>query len=619
MLSDRIGKALNIKEKIRHLPEDAGVYLMQDKLKKVIYVGKAKNLKKRVLSYFQDSNRPSHRLHLLRTEIVEFSIMVVNNEVEALLLERSLIKHHKPKFNVLLRDDKEYPILRIDLQEDWPRIEKVRRRQNDGATYIGPFVHVGQLNRVLQTVQNCFPLVRCSRYEFKNSKRPCNYYHMQQCLGPCVLPCDAKTYRKMVKSAIKVLQGDHKRAISILERRMTQAASDLKFEIAAQLRDQIKALQSFESQQHVIFSDIKNIDIVGFAEKPNFIAFHLLLVRDYRLLGFTHFNFDSPVESIGESMNSFLLQYYENNLIHENVLVPFVNDGIKELGLALSVKENTLREATTESELKLMKMACKNARVSLSEYIRERQISPHLMSEVKKLFQFPYLPKTIECIDISHIQGTATVGSLVHFRDGKPDKGNYRIYNLDDEAVAPDDYLAIETIVERRLKRGLAEESLPDLLLIDGGKGQLNAALKAQEKFNNIKNMKIASIAKSRRVKEVDHFDNRINYSSERIFLPDQDEAVELEIGSPIYRLLTHLRDEAHRFAIKQHRKRRKTIRHRSRLEEVSGIGPKLRTHLYEIFTDLETMKKASLSDLEKVKGLRSEVAKNLLEFLKTL
>ena len=604
-----------INEKIKHLPSDSGVYLFKDQDQKIIYVGKAKNLKKRVPNYFRNADSLLPRTRALVAEIRDINVMIVDTEADALLLERTLIKHHKPPFNVLLRDDKEYPFIKVDINSDWPRIKKVRRRKSDGSIYIGPFPYVSQLNRVLETVMNSFPLVRCSVYEFERAKRPCNYYHMKKCLGPCSLKVDPEEYKKTVLAAIEVIKGNNQDVIFDLNERMEHAASELNFELAAQLRDQVAALSDFQSRNSVVFNEIKDADAIGFYLENNELSFHALSVRDYCLVGHEHFDLTLPVQTKEEALIAFLMQYYEQREIPATIYVPFKINNLNSLTLALGNDQTKILKPSQGEEKELHFMACRNARFLFEEFKRKKQKNLITLEAAKKLLKLSKIPSWIECIDISHIQGTATVGSVVAFKNGSPEKSLYRLYNLHDHADKPDDYACIMEVVSKRLERAEREEEYPDLIIIDGGKGQLHAALDAKKQYRDLP-IEFVGLAKSRAQKS-DPSDGGVpKHSSERIFKPGMSTPISLERGSSVFRLMTQLRDEAHRFAITQHRKRRSTLRQSSTLEQIKGIGPALRKRLFETFLDMEGIQNASLEQLVGVKGVTAKIAKDLYEFL---
>ena len=615
-----------IKEKLRNLPKEPGCYLMKDSLGRIIYAGKAKSLKARVSQYF-NGNQASYKTRAMVQEIYDFDIIITKTEVEALLLERTLIKHHKPRFNVLLRDDKEYPYLRVDMTEAWPRINWVRRRRDDNATYLGPFGSASQLKILLDATYRIFPLIRCSRHEFENAKRPCNYYHMKMCLGPCTLPVDPLQYKSMMRDAIDFLSGRNKDVVKAIKEKMTRAAEDESYELAALYRDQLKAFATVTEKQSVVTFGVDDADIHGLSQAATKTAFAVLTVRDGKLVGQDSFVLNSPIQDPHEALTEFLLQYYDGRSLPGEILLPFEiseSQDCEDLRLALlaghpEVSALTIKVPQRGARHDLLEMAEKNAAYRLEEVSRETEKSRVELQVLRDTLRLSRLPQRMECIDISNIQGTAIVASNVCFVGGRPSKEHYRHYSIKEVSGAPDDFASIREVVRRRLERGLRDHDLPDLLIIDGGKGQLSAALDALKEFPEAR-LDLISLAKSRIDKR--HGKNHpLNIkaqdrSFERVFFPDQDLPTPLNPGTPEYRLLTQIRDEAHRFAITHHRKVRSKLSHGSQLTDIPGIGAVLRQKLLTSFGGLDGLKKASLDDLMQIQGMREGAAVALYSYL---
>ncbi len=611
----------NIRIKLTHLPKEPGVYFMKDAKGKVLYVGKAKDLKSRVSSYFVDAKDHSPKTRKLVRQIVDFEVMLVQTEVEALLLERTLIKHHQPPYNILLRDDKEYPYVRIHFREDWPRLEVVRRRKNDGAEYFGPFTAPGSLRQGLDAVYKVFPLIRCSPWEFKNAKRVCNYYHMKLCMGPCVLPVPKETYHAMLRDAMALLQGKNTEVLANIEERMRQAASHELYELAGQYRDQIKAIANLREKQSVIFAPGVSADVLGLVRSDELVVIHVLMVRDGKVMGGDSFTLsDGGSTDDNETLTHFLLQYYEGRDLPPRILIPYELESLHDLTMAIT------KESQQTTELKPIKnfnrapwpalsaIALKNAQYNLDESVRTHDRARASLEALQSTLALDEIPRRIECIDISNLHGTAIVASDVCFIDGNPDKSQYRSYNIETVQGAPDDFASIFEVVKRRLERGIRDDNLPDLLVIDGGRGQLDSALKALAEFPGLA-LKIVSLAKSRIEKsglskqkgKVDTSNPR--YSFERVFKPGSDTPIPLVPGSPAFRILTRLRDEAHRFAITKHRAKRAKLSSLSPLEGIAGIGPKLRAGLLIKFGSLEEIAKAPIDELLKIRGISEDLA----------
>ena len=584
----------------------------------VIYVGKAKQLKTRVMSYFNHS-RKDIKTRKLVEHIYDLDVMITKTESEALLLERTLIKHHKPQFNILLRDDKEYPYIRVDFGEDWPRIEKVRRRKEDNATYLGPFGNAGQLKVLLDMTYRIFPLIRCSRHEFATTRRPCNYYDMKMCLAPCKLPVDRTVYMDMMENTLDFLRGKNKRLLQSLREKMQKASENEQYEYAALLRDQLKAYEIVTQKQSVVPVDIDDADIIGFAESEFRCGFHILIIRDGKLVGNDSFVLHSPVQEAQESLMDFVLQYYESRSLPKEILTSLDLEDTQSLKLVLlethpEASQLIIKSPSRGSRMQLTELACKNAVWQLDESQRREDRQRIELSILKEKLKLPKFPTRIECIDISNMQGTAIVASNVCFIAAKPAKEFYRHYRIEDHAEKPDDYESIRIVVRRRLDRAVRDDDLPDLLIIDGGRGQLNAALDVLKDFPHL-DLQIVGLAKSRSKSQKGR--NFIDTgapskSFERVFFPNLDQPLALAPGTPEFRILTQIRDEAHRFAITHHRKRRSKISHASELEDIPGIGPKLRQKLLETFGSIEKIAQAELYQLLEVKGLGEAAAVRL-------
>ncbi|RYZ57578.1 MAG: excinuclease ABC subunit UvrC, partial [Proteobacteria bacterium] len=412
-------------DKLKQLPTDSGVYLMKDKKGTIIYVGKAKSLKSRVSSYFQSSNQHTYKTRALVGDICDFDLMLVQNEVEALLLERTLIRHHMPRFNILLRDDKEYPFLRICYEDPWPRIQKVRRRKEDRAHYIGPFSSSSRLNVLLRQVYKIFPLIRCSPHEFKTAKRPCNYYHMKMCLGPCTLPVDRKYYLSLIKDAASLLEGNVSKLRRELESKMKLAAKAENYEIAAQIRDQIQAIDHISQQQVAILDTTMDADIIGVTSAGDKRSFNVTMVRNRTMLGGDHYIVESSAGSAPEEMSSFILQYYTNKQVPALILVRDATDLEPELGAVICQGQDSstlIRAVKKGEETDLLDISERNAMHQLEAQENQKNQQQLGLQLLQETLELPRWPERIECIDISNLQGMAIVASDVCFVNGKPAK-----------------------------------------------------------------------------------------------------------------------------------------------------------------------------------------------------
>lgn len=615
---------LQLKAKLSQVPAAPGCYLMKNSKGAIIYVGKAVDLRNRVGQYFGATSRHDYKTSKLVEHIRDFEIIITQTGVEALLLERTLIKHHKPQFNILLRDDKEYPYLRIAMNDQWPRIEKVRRRKDDGATYLGPFGSAGQLRKLLDATYRIFPLIRCSRHEFANAKRPCNYYHMKMCLAPCTKSVDPDQYKSMISNALDFIRGNNRELVRALKEKMQLAAETENYELAAVYRDQLNAFEAVTERQAVVVHEIGNADIIGFARSELKVSFYLMQVRDGYLVSSDSFVLSSSVQTDQEALTEFMIQYYDGRSLPREIATPFMPDDSDQLKVALLSSHPdhaglNFRVPARGPWGDLQEMAQKNASHHLQDVDQAEQKRRTELEVIREKLKLSRTPRRVECIDISNIQGTAIVASNVCFVDGKPARDQYRHYTIKTVVGAPDDFSSIYEVVDRRLRRAEEEKDLPDLLVIDGGRGQLNAAMDAMSKHPNAQ-VELVSLAKSRVEKKrgrsefLNTGDVRRTY--ERIFFPDRETPISLAPGTPEFRLFTQIRDEAHRFAISHHRKRRAKISANSDLDAIPGIGPKLRAKLLETFGSLDNLRRASLDELRTVKGLRESAAIALHSFL---
>ena len=610
-----------IRSKISSLPRNPGVYFMKGTKGQVLYVGKAKDLKSRVASYFTDSKDHSPKTRSLVREIYDFEIMLVKTEVEALLLERTLIKHHQPPFNILLRDDKEYPFVRIDFSADWPRMEIVRRRGDDRAEYFGPFSAAGSLKTSLEAIKRVFPLIRCNQWEFEHAKRVCNYYHMKMCMGPCVLKVDKEVYKSMLRDAMALLDGKNDEVVKTLQSKMLLASEREQYELAASIRDQIKAIDILNEKQSVMVAPDIDGDVIAVAQSPDVIAIHVGIIRAGKLLGGDSFTFaTSGIENTSETLPHFLLQYYEGRYVPPRIVIDHELENASDIATAITSTEGKPPELRTLRNLRapwpdLTSIAAKNAQYAHDEALRAMDRRRSTLEALQATLGLTAPPRRIECIDISNLQGTAIVASDVCFIDGHPEKSLYRSYNIETVQGAPDDFASIREVVKRRLERGVRDSDLPDLLVIDGGRGQLESAMTSLAEFPGL-NLQIVSLAKSR-TEKTNHRSSAPRHSFERVFKPGQDTPIPLVPGSPAFRIMTQVRDEAHRFAITKHRKKRGVLGQKSLLEDVEGVGPKIRAALLKHFGSIDAIANANVDALTLVKGVSRELAEKIKQKVK--
>jgi excinuclease ABC subunit C len=587
----------SLESKIKGLSDDPGVYLMKDASGVILYVGKAKNLKSRVSSYFQESKDKTSRIELLVRKIYDFEVVITDTEVEALVLECNLIKKYKPRFNIRLKDDKTYPYVRLDLNHPFPRMEYVRKVRRDGARYFGPYVASGQLKDFLRWAQKAFRLRDCSDNEFRNRARPCILYQMGQCSAPCVGLIKEEDYARSVQSVLKLLDGKNNEVLDVMRREMEVAAEREEFELAAALRDRIQHIEALNEEQKITDPEAAyDRDFVHYARSPERGqgVVVVLSVREGRTVGVFQYPFEDVDGSISntEFLSEFLVQYYlpryEENpqLLPKEVLMPPIEitpleisedpQQAAQVAPPLTEDELTIQEQTKllsramgkrvefripkrGEAAQLVAMVRKTAEHHLSELSTRVSHTMDDLADVQKKLGLRKFPHRIECYDISHFQGEGTVASRVVFIEGKPEKALYRHYHVR-EVDQPDDFKSLREVLTRRFAN---DHSMPDLVVIDGGKGQLAQAELIFSELGVV-GAELVSIAKARTERSFQ--DAEVTATMERIFKPNQKNPIMLKPGTGSFRVLTQARDESHRFAITFHRqvRDRRILRGRS-------------------------------------------------------
>lgn len=602
---------MNLQEKLKILPKQPGVYLMKDKYDEIIYVGKAKVLRNRVRSYFQDSRNHSYKTDIMKQHIADFDYLVTDSEVEALILESNLIKKHQPHFNIRLKDDKTYPFIKVTIKEDYPRVYKTRLVKKDGARYFGPFADVNAVYKTLKILQKLFPIRLCKKriVDGEFVERGCLNYHIKKCQGPCVGAISKNEYHQMVREVILFLEGKSDQLIRDLKVRMQQAAEGLDFEQAAFYRDSIKAIEKTTQSQKVVAEDLVDRDVIAVAMEEDKACLQVLIIRQGRLMGQEYFIMEGTAEEeLGEVLSAFMKQYYLNQPIlpREILLEISVSDeeAIDEWLRNVAGRKVALHVPQKGMKRRLVEMAQKNAQENLKkEKIKEAFSSDRPLKGVKELQQYLMMEKPpirIEGFDISHIQGTDTVASMVVFENGKPKKEDYRRFKIQVAEGSPDDFASMNEVVGRRYRR-VTEEGLkmPDLILIDGGKGQLNAAINILQDLG-IYNQPIFGLAKR----------------EEEVFIPDRSDPIIIPRQSEALYLIQRVRDEAHRFAVSFHRQLRSKRMTHTLIDEIPGVGPKRRQALLQHFGSLEKIRSASIEELCEVEGISQKTAEVIREFL---
>lgn len=597
-MTDKILKALAV------LPDRPGVYLMRDEKGKIIYVGKAVILKNRVRSYFRESAAHAPKVRALVSKVRDLETIVTDNELEALILECNLIKEHRPRYNISLKDDKSYPYLKVALQEDFPRIYVTRRVLRDGAKYYGPFADAGALHSSVKLVGEMFPLRNCRKM---NTTRPCLQYHIKRCLAPCAGFVSPKDYGEMIKSVLMLLEGRTGKLLQELKKRMNAASEAYEFEEAARLRDQLQAVRRLNEQQKAVTAG-GDQDAVALARDATGVCLQIFFVRQGKLVGRDNFFVGNENdENDREIITAFLKQYYlDATFIPQEIIVPELPEEEERKLMTRWLSDKARKKVKLVKPLRglkqeLLKLAADNAGKNLDERLRKGQIKlkteEEALSDLARYLRLSALPDRIECFDISHVQGSETVASMVVFRQGKPSKRDYRKYKLRTTEGKPDDFKSMQEVVYRRYVK---LEDLPGLIIIDGGKGQLSAALEVIRGLG-LHEVPVIGLAKR----------------EEEIFRENVSESLLLQKDSEALKLIQRIRDEAHRFAISYHRKLRGKRNLISVLDHIEGVGPKRRQALWKKFGTLEAMKDADEEQLAAAEGMNKEVAKRVYNFFR--
>jgi len=597
--------------KIDGLPARPGVYLFKDARGKVIYVGKAKCLRDRLRSYLNLSDG-RYQIRFLMERAADIQTLVTGNETEALILENNLIKQYKPRYNVKLKDDKSYLSVKVTTKDPWPRIFVTRSIVRDGNLYLGPYGSAAGLRDTLDTIRKVFPLRTCSDAVFRNRSRPCIEYQIKRCLGPCVLQVDEDEYRAQLQGAVRLLEGRTDELLAELRSAMASASADERFEDAARIRDRMLAVERVAEKQKVVTHGGGDRDVFGLWREAGFIEAQVLLVRGGKLVGHHSYQFDDYDLPDEEVLSSLVGRFYGSERgVPDEILLPFAFEAMDTLGEYLSGLRGRRVSVVVPQrgeKQRLVEMAIENAAHALRERTDESVRREHTLEELQKRLGLASVPKRIECFDISHVQGEAVVASMVAFDEAVPDKKGYRRYKLRD-VQRNDDFAAMKEVLSRRLARGRDEGGLPDLLVVDGGKGQLAMALQAVRELG-VEGVELAALAKERVERDPRAAD--VERKEDRVYRPGRSNPVVLRRGSEALRLLQQVRDEAHRFAITFHRELRSKRRLRSALDDVEGIGPAKRRLLLAHFGSLRRIREAPLDELAGLPGIGPELASRI-------
>lgn len=606
-------------EDLKILPDKPGVYLMKDADGNVLYVGKAVSLKNRVRSYFQSSRNLSLRIQSMVKQVDRVEYITTDSEVEALVLECNLIKEKRPKYNIRLRDDKQYPWVKVTLQETYPQVYITRSLKQDGSKYYGPYTNVTALRDTVKLLRQIFPLRDC-RYDLDRERvpRPCLNYHIKRCLAPCAGMVSSVTYREMIRQVCLFLEGRQGELAERLKREMEEAAEKREYEKAAVLRDRLRHVQAIMEKQKVVSETPEDLDVFGIAQDRAGSVVQVFQVREGKLVGREYFILPEGEESsLSEVLEEFITRYYDGSaFIPKEILLPVDLEGRESIAEWLGRQRGSkvkLRIPKKGDKLQLVEMARENAGILLEqERNREKQRQNYvteILEELQNVLEMNRIPQRIEGFDISNIQGTDAVASMVVFEDGMPKGSDYRRFKIR-TVEGPNDFTMMQEAVRRRFRKGLEERQhvatengkfakFPDLLLIDGGKGQLSAVMEVLEELG-LTHLYVIGLAKQ----------------EEEIFLPHREEPIRLSRRSQALMLLQRVRDEAHRFAVTYHKSLRTKRTLSSGLDGVPGIGPKKKQALMKRFGSLKRIREASVEELMQVPGISQELAEAVKEHL---
>jgi excinuclease ABC subunit C len=606
-----------LKQVVSTFPLMPGVYLMKNQAGQVLYVGKALQLRARVRSYLGGGDG-RRQIPYLMEHVDTIEAIVCENENQALILERDLIRTNQPIYNIKLKDDKAYLLIRVERQHQWPRLEIVRRKGRDGALYLGPFVSNHQLREVLDLIRRVIPLRTCTDSVLHNRQRPCLEYQIKRCLGPCCLPVDEQEYHDQLDMALEILQGRASKIVPMIEAQMNEAAQELRFELAATLRDKLSELEDWVNGNRNVHHYGVDRHAFGFSRDGERAVLNVLHTREGRIAHSENYSFESVWMDDGEFLEQAIERYYgegeevasgKARVVPAEVIVPLPSEDLGMLECALTRLRKIQGEDSAVEliypkrgiRFRLMELARINAQSYFSTIFRFEAKHTLIVEEMKSMFGLRQLPRRIECMDISNLQGSDIVGAIVVFIDGVPTRSDYRRYTLKRES--PDDFASIHEVTMRRLRSGMETGEFPDLLVIDGGRGQLNAALQARDYLGL--DVEIVSIAKIREEGDL-----------ERIFIEGRETPIPLSDGSLLTLFMQRIRDEVHKHVLGFHRDRRMSRLLSSSIDTLPGIGPARRKRLITAFGSLDAIKTASRSEIARVGRMSPLLADTLIEFL---
>ena len=601
---------IDIQQQLSRTSNEPGVYLMKDASGTVIYIGKARNLKKRLSSYFKTSGRRDIKAGILVDKIDTVETIITGTEKEALILESNLIKKHKPRYNVILKDDKRYPSLRIDLNEKYPNFSIVRKIGVDNAEYFGPFASAQAVRETLRTINKTFKLRKCKAKDFKTRTRPCLHCQMEGCLAPCCLDVDPAVYSEQVGEAIMFLKGRTPDLLRKVKKQMEAAARIQEFEKAARLRDKIFSLERTIEKQIAVTTDFKDRDVFALSRSPEFSVITVLAVRNGFLTGTRHYSFSETISTAEEMLATFIRQYYERH--------PFVPD---ELLTSLELEDIDLTEEWLRNikkkkiriiypqrgeKARLVNLAVHNAENELKNVMASHSAEMDLLLRLQKKLKMNKLPARIECFDNSNISGTEPVAAMVVFENARAQKALYRKYRIN-TVSEHDDYAYMEEVLKRRFGKGADSKPYPDLLMVDGGKGQLHIAMAVARDLGLEGKFDVVGIAKK---------DEKKGESRDKIFKPGRANPLTFGREGELLLFLQRVRDEAHRFAVTFHRRRRTKKALQSALDTIPGVGPKRKAALLKHFQTIQNIRTADVDEIRALPGFNRRVAESVVEAL---
>lgn len=605
---DRVQYPLDVESLRKVLPPGPGVYLFIGPQNRVIYVGKAKNLSKRVLSYFRSSNHAPTKTARMMKMAQRLEVILTLTEKEAFILENDLIKKFKPRYNIILRDDKQYPCLRLDIREPYPRLGTVRKIKKDGALYFGPFSSADAVRSTTRVISRVFKLRKCKGQKLKHRERPCINFQMDRCLAPCARLVSEKVYGEMVEQVRLFLEGRNTELVGVLKKDMAEAAVRLDFEKAAEIRDRIDAIGKTVERQHVVSRRMADQDIIGIAQKGDVRQLVVMFVRRGHLLGSRHFLFENSNATLVEVMEAFLKQYYSGQVFIPGTILTSEpveeNDSIRMWISEMAGKKVVIHCPQRGEKKKLVQIAVANAGNLLTGHqVTQKEA---LLESARSILSLQKVPRTIEGFDISNLQGANAVGVVAAFKDGEPDRGNYLNYRIK-HIDGIDDYGMMAEVIERRI----AGPPLPDLFLVDGGKGHLSAVkrvLDHQLERNNISPLpEVISLAKP---------DEFLGERHDKIYIPGRKNPIRLGPDHPVLFLMMRIRDEAHRRAVTYHRKLRSKSLTRSVLDDIPGVGKQRKKSLLKHFKGIDSIAKADVEALCAVPGINRDLALKITDRL---